>query len=353
MKRSDKALNNDKVKSEAMIKYNSCNANHIREFIKETEKPTPICKNLYKHLMRTDIFWMTRAFMTRIHYKIKKHNKKKTIREYVRTELYRHCPVNLGAQFVRYNDEYFKTYITNNNSEPQDFAYYNMINNSNALMLNLSPCMAYIPSPQLPIIRYLNIDNSFSNVLNEGYSRLFELFYISKNAQTGISPLIYQSLYNFVDNPNYSNSNINSYYAQKCLSKTQIQKEENKSLFSKLLAVQKEFFFDDIPQNDTTLYNYPPGYFPGHLPVFYSHMVSLSERSKSKLLNRPGIKPPEMINCDNLITIFNGMQKQSPYTRCNTEKCLAEFSREETIWIFLDKLKQILNDKTSYNCDIN
>jgi hypothetical protein len=350
MKRSKETLNNPQARSTAIEEYNECNANHIREFINETKKKKPNCGNLYKHLMRTDIFWMTRSFMKNVDDNLSKYNKNKTIREYVRNELHRHCVISFSSDFLISK---FKEEIQNlsKNNNPEKLGYDHMFNDFNALILNLSPCMSYADkrythNPNPSVIRYDNIyltSYKFSN---------FILFFrkVEKIKEPNAS-LLYQSLYNFIDNAKYSNVSIESYYTNACEKYQNIQKQENKSLFGAFLKIQQEIFFIDT-QGIYTRVNYPPGYFPGHLPVFYSHMVSLSERSKSNLLNRPNIKPPKMINCKKLITIFNGIQKQRPYSLCNTKKCLAESSREETIWIFLSKLKQILNDTTSYNCGI-
>jgi hypothetical protein len=351
MKKSTKQLPNNKDRSKAMERYNSCNANHIREFIKETKKVGPNCGNLYKHLMHTDIFWMTRELMKIVDNTLSRYNQNKTIREYVRTELHEHCEISRPRSLFLdpFQDDIADIDQVKN---LEKLGYDHMFNDFNALILNLSPCMSYVDERYIHnldplIIRYNDLYSR-----RDKYTKLLDFFEeVEKMRGRPNASLLYQSLYNFIDNAKYSKDPIRNYYTNNCEGYRNIQAQENKSLFGTFLKIQQEIFFTNID----SIHNSPPGYFPGHLPVFYSHMVSLGERSKFNLLNRPGIKPPEMINCDNLKNIFNSIpaaMKPSPYSLCNTKKCLAESSREETIWIFLDKLKQILNDKTSYNCGI-
>jgi hypothetical protein len=322
--------------------------------------------------MYVDVFWMTRTFMSSVsrfdqhnQLKLKPYNKNKTVREYVadRISEYENCVSSKGSIESMHlradSDDTINRYI-NETTSLHEYAYDPMLYDPNALMLHLSPCMEYYRNSTSSILyeNLVSIDRD-GNPMDPQYKQLFGFFkHLSKNQKNyKYSPelrakyrILFQSLYSFIDRKLYGDdltgdnyySNYKKYCQQSGIKKT----TTDDKLFKKLFELEQEIFFDFF--NEKLIPTYPANYTPG----FYSHMVSLNERSQSKLLTRLGIKPPNIINCGKLKEIYKDIQITSPYSSCKDEECLAESSREQTTWEFLRQLKLIFNDKNSYNCGI-
>jgi hypothetical protein len=354
MKTSTVSFSNDAARKKSIVKYDECNKKHIKNFQNLIKNKSlsfhEKCDTLYKHIMKTDIYWITRKFVGDVLTNkdgIQSYQKFQTVKEYIVSQLFEVC------------QQIYKIDLPSN---PENIGeiYNQLLRDPYALMIDLSPCMEY------------EISDAFNTQppISKRYQR-YSYFYVKTLGSYGANPTIndtyeylfghlntlnpqninYQSLYNFLDHSPLWNANWDN-YNEKC-----IINESSIALYSKLQKIEKKvfypksrLFFIQNKVDSAFLLPYPLEYNPG----FYPYMVSLHERSKEKYLTRLGIESPERIKtkCVDIREIYRDIQKKQPYDYCKDEKCLAEASRQQTIWIFLRKIKQVLNDKKSYNCQI-